>query len=889
MKAPGDPVIGDGDEVWWRLHFKLASGWSWNAVTGVCEVKFMRWFRNEASGATDGTLSIMIMRGDSCPTQALGTVNVKIEGFGGGYQSTSGTVLENDKWYTMEMYWKLNSAGQGIARVWLDGQPIYERTGFSSIQPNGYLREAQFGGAWNNGGPGSTPQTLYIDDITVTTDPGVASQIDSQGNKYLGLLNPSDTTPPSVAITTPPNGATVSTTVTISATSSDNVGVVGVQFKLDEANLQAEDTSAPYSILWDTATAVNGSHALTAVARDAAGNTTTSTAVSVTVDNNNPPTVSITAPLDGATVSSTVTVSATSSDNVGVVGVQFKLDAANLGQEDTTTPYSVNWYTIATPDGTHTLTAVARDSDGNLGASSPITVTVKNTQSDNFERATLGSNWTTFGSSSVAIVNSSDIGLATAGPGISGAEWNADIFLGDQFSEAVISPDKDPNLMAQVFVRRRNDGTARYSCMYNLNTTPEQWQLSISGTSPVIITTSTFPGPQAGDTLSIVAGGSFIRCYLNGAEVLNAPNSTLTMGRPGVAFAPKQGSTITYPTPVFESWYGGNLATTSLSSPAIRVPLNDLGSGTYLGFQSGLYENGLNSVPADHDTVGLARNSAIQPLDTNGNASSTGKVVLLGMGMSNTTQEWCSASGSLPCDSWTFTGQASSSPSVNTSTLVIANGALGSQTAMTWSEPYATVSNAITPRINNYDRVRDNVLTPQGLSEKQVQAIWLKVAQISPIVGLPTKFADAYSLETALGKIVRAAKIRYPNLQIIFLSSRIYGGYATVPLNPEPYAYESGLAYKWLIQAQIDQMRNGGTVVDTRAGNLNYNTGVAPWLVWSAYPWANGTIPRSDGLTWISSELEADGTHPSQTGEQKFGTMLLNYFLASPYATWFRP
>jgi len=93
----------------------------------------------------------------------------------------------------------------------------------------------------------------------------------------------SDITPPTVAITAPTASATVSGSISVSAAASDNVGVAGVQFKLDGANLGAEDTVAPYSILWDTTTAVNGPHTLTAVARDAAGNTATSTPVNVTV------------------------------------------------------------------------------------------------------------------------------------------------------------------------------------------------------------------------------------------------------------------------------------------------------------------------------------------------------------------------------------------------------------------------------------------------------------------------------------------------------------------------------------------------------------------------------------------------------------------------------
>src|SRR5207245_2864741 len=146
-----------------------------------------------------------------------------------------------------------------------------------------------------------------------------------------------DTTPPSVSITSPVGGASVSGTVTVTATASDNVGVAGVQLKLDGANLGAEVTTSPYSVSWNTLTTTNATHTLTAVARDAAGNVTTSGAVTVTVSNatrrSSDP---ITAPVGGASVSGTVTVTATASDNVGVVGVQFKLDGAALGAEDTT-------------------------------------------------------------------------------------------------------------------------------------------------------------------------------------------------------------------------------------------------------------------------------------------------------------------------------------------------------------------------------------------------------------------------------------------------------------------------------------------------------------------------------------------------------------------------
>jgi hypothetical protein len=96
-----------------------------------------------------------------------------------------------------------------------------------------------------------------------------------------------DTTPPTVSITAP-TGGVVSANVDVTANATDDRGVVGVQFKLDGANLGAEDTTAPYSFTWDTRTVANGNHTLTAVARDTV-NSTTSAGVVVDVENTGPP------------------------------------------------------------------------------------------------------------------------------------------------------------------------------------------------------------------------------------------------------------------------------------------------------------------------------------------------------------------------------------------------------------------------------------------------------------------------------------------------------------------------------------------------------------------------------------------------------------------------
>ena len=320
--------------------------------------------------------------------------------------------------------------------------------------------------------------------------------------------------------------------------------------------------------------------------------------------------------------------------------------------------------------------------------------------------------------------------------------------------------------------------------------------------------------------------------------------------------------------------YTGN----ATGKDAVRIPLTDMGDHAYLGFSGGLYSNGSNTPPADHAAVGAARAKNIRPLDANGNADSNGKVVLLSIGMSNTSGEFCGRNITTDCWPETFMAQAAQDPSVNSSSLVIVNGAQGGRDAETGHQPSDRY----------YDVIRDTRLSEFGVAEKQVQIVWLKQADARPTVSLPDSSADAYRLQSNLAEIVRALKVRYPNLQQLLLSSRTYGGYATTKLNPEPYAYESGFAVKWLIQAQIEQMANGGRIVDTQDGDLNYDTMVAPWIAWGPYLWADGQTPRSDRLAWERADFGRDGTHLAEPGRSKVGALLLDFFKTSPATScWF--
>jgi hypothetical protein len=238
--------------------------------------------------------------------------------------------------------------------------------------------------------PGPHPDTAYPFQISWNTTGWAAGNHtltavarDAAGNTTTSspprTVTVDNTAPTGVAISSPFQNACVGgTALTVTATASDP-NMASVQFKLDGNNLGALDTTAPYSVVWNTTTATQTVHTLTAVAKDLAGNTTTSPNRTVTVDNTSPTGVAITAPANGSTVAGVVTVSATASDNCAMIGVQFTLDGVNLGTLDRTVPYSISWNTLSSPSGLHTLRAVAIDQAGTPPTTSaPVTVTVNN-------------------------------------------------------------------------------------------------------------------------------------------------------------------------------------------------------------------------------------------------------------------------------------------------------------------------------------------------------------------------------------------------------------------------------------------------------------------------------------------------------------------------------
>ncbi len=287
------------------------------------------------------------------------------------------------------------------------------------------------------------------------------------------------------------------------------------------------------------------------------------------------------------------------------------------------------------------------------------------------------------------------------------------------------------------------------------------------------------------------------------------------------------------------------------------IPINDLGTSSYLGFQGGLYPAGSNVRPSAHNTAGVEIANQIMPLNGSGTVDTTfGKIVLLSIGMSNAMQEF------------TYFQLAVDTLSNRNPALTVINGAQGGKDI-----------DKILDTNDVFWDVLDDTLNARGVTEAQVQVIWFKEAEAHPLVS-PAFPAYPDDLKERFKEAMILLRSRFPNAKLCYLPSRIYGHYGTTPLNLEPFAYYQGWAVKWLIQDQIQ----GDP--DLAYGGADPGS---PWLSWGIYQWADGTNPRSDGLTWVCpDDYDPDGNHPSTIGRQKVAGLLMDFFTTDETTTpWF--
>ncbi len=286
-------------------------------------------------------------------------------------------------------------------------------------------------------------------------------------------------------------------------------------------------------------------------------------------------------------------------------------------------------------------------------------------------------------------------------------------------------------------------------------------------------------------------------------------------------------------------------------------PLTEMSADDrYQDQDGGLYGKGRNTPPDEHRQAALRALAEVVPRDPQGRPDPQGLIVFVSISMSNATQEFS-----------TFKRMADADPDRSPRVRIV-DCAQGGQAMAEWASPDAPPWREAARR-----------LEAAGVTAAQVQVAWVKLANKVPRGSL---HEHGKKLQEDTLRVVQIAKQRFPNLQVVYLSSRIYGGYAIGNLNPEPYAYESAYAARWLIQQQMagDKQLN----CDPARGDVK-----APLLLWGPYLWANGTTPRKeDGLVWRREDFVGDGVHPSQSGREKVAKLLLQFLKKDPLArVWF--
>jgi hypothetical protein len=284
------------------------------------------------------------------------------------------------------------------------------------------------------------------------------------------------------------------------------------------------------------------------------------------------------------------------------------------------------------------------------------------------------------------------------------------------------------------------------------------------------------------------------------------------------------------------------------------VPLIDM-TGQYEGQDGKLYP-GSNNIPPAHLSAAMDIANAIGPLDSAGNPSASGEIVWFSIGMSNTNGK---SNNLIPKTN----ADPAKAPEVH-----FVNGAQGGVPVEDMIDPLAPYWTSTVP----------SKLSNGGVTAEQVQIIWLLQTHRSPSGPF---FSWASDLKDDLGHVCRNAYTYFPNLKIIYITSRSYAGYASSTLNPEPYAYQSGFSVKWLIEDQI----NGDSTLNYNPANGPVKTGI---LLWGSYIWADGTTPNSEGLSYDCSDYSSDGTHPSSQGYDKIGSKLLEFYQNDQTCVWYR-
>ena len=325
-------------------------------------------------------------------------------------------------------------------------------------------------------------------------------------------------------------------------------------------------TGSGVTSLTDSGLAASTTYSYTIAALDPAGNASAQTApipaTTLSLDTQ-APTVSITSPTNNQVVSGTVTVSANATDNVGVLGVQFRLDGGSLGAEIAASPYVTTWNSDQATNGSHLLTAIARDAAGNQTVSSVVTVVVSNVSPKSYTTGfpsienpisegghwvngkSVGLDWGDVRTTSGFAFGTNSGGYADPTAILAGS-WGP-----DQMAQAVVRcSNPSDSLAEEVELRLRSAISAHSNAGYEINflcsKTGNGYSQVVRWNGPLANFTylsDNSGGVVTGDVVLARMVGNVITVYINGTQIARVTDSTFATGSPGMGFYLDGGTT----------------------------------------------------------------------------------------------------------------------------------------------------------------------------------------------------------------------------------------------------------------------------------------------------------------------------------------------------------
>lgn len=300
------------------------------------------------------------------------------------------------------------------------------------------------------------------------------------------------------------------------------------------------------------------------------------------------------------------------------------------------------------------------------------------------------------------------------------------------------------------------------------------------------------------------------------------------------------------------------------------IPLNDLGSGYYMGKQGGLFPNGANAEDptTKHYKKGRSIAKSIRALDSLGNITTDGGVVLMaGFGPS--------IPGHM-LDHFVPLVRDTSDEEYQTNICFDAinmgaggkglDYAIGADSTKYWNQLLKKIAD-------------------KGYTPEQLQISWMyfndKYDSLneSTFPETPERIADDLTF------YIHEMLERFPNVKIVFISGRHYGGFADTTLEQysaisEPSSYWNNFAVKWLIERQI----NGSPELKYFGPAMN-----TPFITWGPYYWSDGNIPRAtDGVLYQCSDFSAtDGYHCTDSTYERDAHYLMDLIYNSEFSKWY--